>query len=250
MDQAVHLTDNQTKVLDSLPHDGAVTPAGVAEATGLGYSTVTRLLRELADGGLAAKHAEGWHRTDATSSRQAVAESPNADTGPIDHPAPHVPPATERLPEPAADNTIVEAAAAAEAAEPLIGAGQSAILEPDAALEPATVTASAADPAATTVSCPPAVASPAGGDPSVDAGSSDGDDASPRAPRLRNGQLRDQVLAALRGAEEPLGPAQLAKVLQGKSQGAISNACDRLVSEGRAVLTNEKPRRFAATPTA
>ena len=74
------------------------------------------------------------------------------------------------------------------------------------------------------------------------------DVAAPDGQRLRKGALRDLVLAALRDAGgQSLGPTELSRRLGGKSQGAIANACDALVATGDAVLTSERPRRFAAT---
>ena len=72
----MNLTDNQARLRDALPHadhDG-VTAADLAEATGLGYSTVTRLLRELAELGLAVKD-------DATSRWQTAAGADEAHDG-------------------------------------------------------------------------------------------------------------------------------------------------------------------------
>ncbi len=155
----MHLTDNQNKVRDALLTDSTATPAVVAEATGLAYSTVTRLLRELAEAGAAVKDSDGWRRADTDTDTDADTERVDAEP---DLPAPH---------------------------QPRMGKGQR---------------------------------------------------------RMGKGQLREGVLAALRAASEPLGPTQLSKVLDGKSQGAISNACDRLVTSGDAVLVSESPRRFQA----
>jgi hypothetical protein len=49
------LTDNQSQLLDALRRTGGATSRQLAETTGLAYSTVTRLLRELAALGLAGK---------------------------------------------------------------------------------------------------------------------------------------------------------------------------------------------------
>jgi hypothetical protein len=77
-----------------------------------------------------------------------------------------------------------------------------------------------------------------------------GADTAPAA-RLGKGELRGQVLAVLRDhAGEELGPARIAKHLPGRSQGAIANACDRLVKDGLAQLTGDKPRRYTATTAA
>jgi IclR-like helix-turn-helix domain-containing protein len=195
----VTFTDNQARLRDALPatdNDGA-TPADLAEATGLGYSTVTRLLHELEGLGVAAKDDTGWHL--ATDPRP----QPDADRY---HPA-----------EPPAD-----------------------LLDPDdprTAQEDATPDGDGPDPAPTDVQ--PDAGSTRTADPAPD-------DAAP-AQRLPKGALREQVLTALRAADAPLGPTELSKRLGGRSQGAIANACDVLVAAGLAELTNERPRRFAAT---
>ena len=44
--------------------------------------------------------------------------------------------------------------------------------------------------------------------------------------------------------------ARPAKHLPGRSQGAIANACDRLVKDNLAQLAGDKPRRYTATTTA
>lgn len=187
----MNLTDNQARLRDALPHadhEGA-TAADLAEATGLGYSTVTRLLRELAEFGLASKD-------DATGRWQTAAGAHgdvHEPVGPADAPL---------------------------GADP--GAEHDPAAEPDASSEPAE--ANVTD----------------------DAGHR-AEGAARNGQRLRKGALRDLVLAALRDADgQPLGPTELSRRLGGKSQGAIANACDALVATGDAVLTSERPRRFAA----
>ncbi|MFD9950773.1 hypothetical protein [Nonomuraea sp. NPDC059022] len=67
----------------------------------------------------------------------------------------------------------------------------------------------------------------------------------------RPGGLRDLVHAHL--IEFPgkeFSPHDMAKALGGRSSGAVANALDRLVQLGDAVLTTERPRRFALAPTA
>jgi hypothetical protein len=245
----MQLTDNQTKVHDALPHDAAATSAALADTTGLGYSTVTRLLRELADADLAVKNSDGWRRTGATPHTDPT----DIDTEPSDAMEPTLPndivtmatdPVPEAAPEePAAEAACDEPAADATSENPTSAVDDDPAVEPtddpDGAAEPTSVTITTAEPIEATADAPIA--------DTVDDGSTEA--AVPPGPRLRKGELRGQVLAVLRDATEPLGPTQLSKLLDGKSQGAISNACDRLVSEGQAVLASETPRRFAATPT-
>ena len=62
--------------------------------------------------------------------------------------------------------------------------------------------------------------------------------------RLGSGQLREMVLAHLRGhPDEEFTPSAIAKVLT-RSSGAVANACDSLLVAKTVVQTNEKPRRF------
>ena len=46
-------------------------------------------------------------------------------------------------------------------------------------------------------------------------------------------------------AGEQLSPSAIGKAL-GRSSGAVSNALDKLVADGYAVQTQDKPKRFAA----
>jgi hypothetical protein len=65
--------------------------------------------------------------------------------------------------------------------------------------------------------------------------------------RLAAGELQEQVheLLLSRPGEE-FSPLRLARVLGGRSQGAVVNACKRLAAKGEAVCTREAPLRFAA----
>ncbi len=67
--------------------------------------------------------------------------------------------------------------------------------------------------------------------------------------RLAPGALRGMVEDHLRDhPSEEFGPTAIAKALSGKSSGAVSNALDKLVEDGVAVKTNDKPRRFTLAP--
>ncbi|MFJ8813805.1 MarR family transcriptional regulator [Amycolatopsis thermoflava] len=68
--------------------------------------------------------------------------------------------------------------------------------------------------------------------------------------RLAPGALRGMVEDFLRDHPgDEFGPTAIAKALGGKSSGAVSNALDKLVADGTAVRTKDKPRRFALAPT-
>ncbi|SEN78636.1 hypothetical protein [Nonomuraea pusilla] len=67
---------------------------------------------------------------------------------------------------------------------------------------------------------------------------------------VRAGALRDMVHAHLiEFPDKDFTPYEIGRVLD-RSSGAVANALDRLVSLGDAVLTCERPRRFALAPTA
>jgi hypothetical protein len=182
-----HLSDNQSQLLDALRRTGEATGRQLADTTGLAYSTVTRLLRELADLGLATKH-------DTLAAGQAGPGRPGAGKNPT-------------LWRPA-DQVAAPAGQAQHDPAPT-GAEELGVPEPASA-----------------------------------------QDAAPAA-RLGKGELRGHVLTVLRDhAGEELGPTRIAKHLPGRSQGAIANACDRLVKDGLAQLTSDKPRRYTATGAA
>jgi hypothetical protein len=212
----VNLTDNQARLRDALPtpgQDGAI-PAALAEATGLGYSTVTRLLRELVELDAAVKDEETglWHAT----------TEPSSGAGDVPDPDQPTPAGDPVEPEPEPDDVV----------DP----------EPDPAGDPVEP-----DPAPPTSGDEPGAATGAQNTVEAATDPEPGPDREPAA-RMRKGALRDLVLAALRDAAgQPLGPTELSHRLGGRSQGAIANACDALVATGHAVLTSERPRRFAAT---
>ncbi|KAA2253293.1 MarR family transcriptional regulator [Solihabitans fulvus] len=67
--------------------------------------------------------------------------------------------------------------------------------------------------------------------------------------RLAPGALRGMVEDFMRDHPgQEFGPTAIAKELAGKSSGAVSNALDKLVEDGVAVKTQDKPRRFALAP--
>jgi hypothetical protein len=222
------LSANQTRLLDALPNPEAdpATPADLATASGLGYSTVTRLLRELAAAGLAAKDDQGWRAAapvQPTSLPAAAGTEEPADDEPADAVTTDDAAGTERAPD-EADDSVGEPAGTQDATERLTARAQEAHVEPEHLVDEAT-----AQPAANS-----------------DAGTAPAGEAAAK-PRMGKGQLRELVLTVLRADGGELGPTQIARKLHGRSQGAISNACDRLVEHGHAVLSSEKPRRYTAT---
>jgi hypothetical protein len=67
-----------------------------------------------------------------------------------------------------------------------------------------------------------------------------------QSTRLGKGALRGMVEDYLTGCPgEQLSPSAIGKAL-GRSSGAVSNALDKLVADGYAVQTQDKPKRFTA----
>lgn len=82
----------------------------------------------------------------------------------------------------------------------------------------------------------------------TDSGGTDGGD-DRKAERLAPGALRGMVEDYLRDhLGEEFSPTAIAKALGGKSSGAVSNALNKLVADGTAAKTKDKPRRFALAP--
>ena len=243
----MNLTDNQIRLRDALPAagTGGTTPRTLADTTGLGYSTVTRLLRELHELGLAATGENGWHRP-ANTTPAAGGHHEQADPDPDDEPDGSGDQTATPDPATPGDPDDDDAATSGEPPRTPDGAG------PDAADPDGTGPAGPAEPGPSpepdgdgSSAEPPAADQTGTGD--AEAGGTGGVTA---GKRMRKGELRELVLAALRDADgQPLGPTELSKRLDGRSQGAIANACDKLVADGLAVLTSDRPRRFAAVPT-
>ena len=70
-----------------------------------------------------------------------------------------------------------------------------------------------------------------------------------KPPRLAKGALEAKVLAKLRELyPQELGPLAVSRAVGGYSSGAVSNCLERLCVSGRAVLTCQAPKRYAALP--
>lgn len=237
----MELSANQTKLAAALPggNDPPATPAQLAEATGLGYSTVTRLLRELAEAGVAAKDGTGWRAT----APAAPPDRHDADTGRPD---------PDDLAADVGDSTVPDAATGPDNADtsadgPTEASAADAHTGPDA-------TEAADEPTG------PGTAPTSGGTPGTDPDSPDGGGADTTTPptgrdtaprqRLRKGELPQQILAALRQRRgEAISPHHLTKLIGARSAGAVGNACDALAKAGSVELVTDKPRTYRATPT-
>ncbi|WP_233606644.1 AAA family ATPase [Micromonospora sp. Llam0] len=87
---------------------------------------------------------------------------------------------------------------------------------------------------------------PTAGTPATPAGAA-GINAVSGLPRLRAGELQNQVLAVLASAGVALDVGDIAGVLAGRSSGAIGQACDRLVARGHAELLPSSPKQYRIT---
>ncbi|MGC4808738.1 AAA family ATPase [Micromonospora sp. DT233] len=66
-------------------------------------------------------------------------------------------------------------------------------------------------------------------------------------PRLRAGELQNQVLAVLARAGAAMDVGDISAILVGRSSGAIGQACERLADRGHAELLPGSPRRYRIT---
>jgi len=239
----VELSANQTRLHGALPagDDPPATPAQLAEATGLGYSTVTRLLRELAEADVATKDGTGWratapaaqpHRHDPDNGRPDP-DDPADDVG--DSTTPDAPTGPDNADTPADGPTEASAADARTGPD----ATEAADDEPTG---PGTAPTFGGTPSTE-------LDSPGAGAAADPATPSTGRDTAPRQ-RLRKGELPQQVLAALRRRRgEAISPHHLTKLVGARSAGAVGNACDALVKAGSVELVTDKPRTYRAMPT-
>ncbi|MGW3607817.1 MarR family transcriptional regulator [Micromonospora sp. NPDC005161] len=265
------------KVLGALAELGEATAAAVAEHAGLGYSTTTPKLRAWEGSGQAERFRTGdgrslWRLTDA--GRTATAAT--ATTG-----APH--PTAAEVPEPTADVAATEdqsstddafsPAAAAETPQPA-GGSPSAQPHPDphapAAPEPAEPTEpnSKVDTPAVATSIPAADAdqdqdapgepTPADGRPDAETADAPPDGSPPVTARRVGGSLRGAVLDLLEAhPDRAYKTGELSKLIDAAnagtgaakaSPGAVANAAIKLVADGKAVQTVDRPATFQLAP--
>lgn len=208
-------------ILAALATLGEADAKAIATLAGLGYSTVTKKLRGLADAGQVARCDTG----DGPTRWRLV---PDAD---------EIPPAAGPANSPADAGTDQPTTDGADPA-PATGA-------PSHAVDPDSVGAAHGDTADGPATPPdtPDQTDPAA-DPTPPA--ADGAEA-PTAPRRRAGELRDQVLGVLQARPDaPFKVGEVAKALDGASAGAVANALHKLVTAGSARQVCEKPATYQA----
>lgn len=258
-------TDTEDKLWAALHANPNSTAAELSTAAKIGKSTAQKILVKwagdgsvtrtpgIADGGRRA--ADVWAISEidtatapdtATATDGAPADERTVDTAPADTTP------DEQTTAPADSDPADNTADVTPAEETL---AESADTEPAAAPAPedAQDTTDATDDAASEKPEPAntEAAKPADGATPDDAtqmasedGGTDG-----KTERLAPGALRGMVEDHLRDHPgEQFSPTAIAKALGGKSSGAVSNALDKLVADGVAVKTQDKPRRFALAP--
>lgn len=259
-------TDTEDKLWAELHTNPNSTAADLSAAATIGKSTAQKILVKwesdgsvtrtagIAEGGRRA--ADLWAIVDTTDAApdstvdggndSSTTNDTPADDGTVQDTAPADPAATVAAP-PAEEN--VAESGNADSGDPAADnvqdtATTTADDEPEDAQDPT------ADPAPTKTEpadAEPEAAVPTEGSPTPDATETASDGG--KTERLAPGALRGQVEDWLREhPDEQAGPTKIAKDLGGKSSGAVSNALDKLVTDGVAVKTQDKPRRFGLAP--
>lgn len=241
-------TDTEDKLWEALHAAPNSTAADLSTAAKIGKSTAQKILvKWAADGSVTrtAGIAEGGRRAadlwaitevDTTQTDPTVVDTPAADdadttdTTQVEPVAPDVPDAD--------DATVTE--------EDPVEQTETAADDAQDPVEPEAADLVDAEPVVAEVSEPAADGAATDGDKPTE----DGADATgAKKARLAPGGLRGMVEDYLRDHPgEEFGPTAIANALGGKSSGAVSNALDKLVEDGVAAKTQDKPRRFALAP--
>lgn len=205
------------QLCDILIAGGPATAKDLAEKAGIAYSTTTALLRKLAAGGRVSKLVSSDHGPDRW---QYTGNNPTAAAPTTGEPATGPTPATA-----AGDDEARPAGIANDASSSRDDTEDSE--QPPQVPDSDTVTDAGQAPA----TVPP--------QPGRQNGAA--------LPRLHRGQLRTKVLSVLQdNPDDAFTPRDVSKRLEGRSDGAIANALDKLVEHGNAELVCERPRRFQA----
>ncbi len=243
-------TDAEDKLWEALHANPDSTAADLSTAARIGRSTAQKILARWAVDGSVTRTAgivEGGRRTPDLWEITEV-DAAEADQAPVDTPAAEdadttdttQPDTIQTEPDaPGTDDTTVAEGDPTEPTDTMADDTQDPIdTEATDLVEAEPVVAEVSEPAAdgvTTDSDKPTEAS---------AGAT-----GEKTPRLAPGALHGMVEDYLRDhAGEEFGPTAIANALGGRSSGAVSNALDRLVADGVAAKTQDKPRRFALAP--
>ena len=259
-------TDTEDKLWAALHANPNSTAAELSVAAKIGKSTAQKILVKwagdgsvtrtpgIADGGRRAADVWAISEIDTATAPDTAADT-GTDGAPADEHTVDTAPADttpdEQTAAPADSDPADNTADVTPAEETL---AESADTEPTAAPAPedAQDTTDATDDAAPGKPAPAntEAAKPADGatpDDATQTASDGGTDGT--SERLAPGALRGMVEDHLRDhPSEQFGPTAIANALGGKSSGAVSNALDKLVADGVAVKTQDKPRRFGLAP--
>ncbi|MDH6466057.1 DNA-binding MarR family transcriptional regulator [Micromonospora sp. A200] len=234
------------KVLAALAELGEATAATVAEHAGLGYSTTTPKLRAWEGSGQAERFRTDdgrtlWRLTDAGRAATATPQPTTAAPDPAAAPP-------EAAQEPSQDGDAHPAAQAADTpANP--GAPAPPQTDPDAQAVP--------EPDGTPAGDPPADPSPSTPSDCPDAGGAAPTGSSGGSRRI-GGSLRGAILDILEAhPDRAYKTGELCRLIDAAnvgtgaakaSAGAVANAATKLVADGQAVQTVERPATYQLAP--
>ncbi|WP_434450139.1 MarR family transcriptional regulator [Lentzea sp. E54] len=244
-------TDTEDKLWKALHANPNSTAADLALLAQIGKSTAPKILAKWASDGAVTRTpgiAEGgrraadlWSITDVDSAPVLAdtATTKDYDAADTTQTEPDASVRQDTTPDhPDADSVTV-------AEEDSVDVTDTAADEAQAPVNSIAIDAVEAEPVVAEVSAPEAV--DGGGGTTTERGVAL---ISQKTARLAAGALRGMVEDYLRDHPgEEFGPAAIAKALDGKSSGAVSNALDKLVANGTAAQTNDKPKRFALALT-
>ncbi|MEV0811350.1 MarR family transcriptional regulator [Micromonospora sp. NPDC050200] len=267
------------KVLAALAELGEATAAAVAEHAGLGYSTTTPKLRAWEGSGQVERFRTGdgrtlWRLTDSGRAATATAGAPHPTATPEGPQATAGPVGTDEQSQ-ASDGSPSAAVAdvpppASGGASPRSHPDQHAPVAPDPAepTEPAELTEPNQEVEAPTVAASTPVAdadqdasgepTPADGRPDAEAADAPPDGSRPGTARRIGGSLRGAVLDILEAhPDRAYKTGELTKLIDAAnagtgaakaSAGAVANAATKLVADGKAVQTVDRPATFQLAP--
>lgn len=235
------------KVLAALAELGEATAAAVAEHAGLGYSTTTPKLRAWEGSGQAERFRteDGrtlWRLTDA--GRAATATTATTQPAAADTPDPTADPAADEERNPASGGPA--AAAAADTPQPASSdAPPQPHTDPDVQPSPGPARDTTGDPA-----------------PEEQADGPDGpatpSEERPARARRSGGSLRGAILDILEAhPDRQYRTGELCRLIDAAndgsgaakaSAGAVANAATKLVADGKAVQTVERPATYQLAP--
>lgn len=257
---ATDRTDAEDKLWEALRAIPNSSATDLSVAAKIGKSTAQKILTKWADHGSVTRlagiaqggrrAADLWAITSADSTQNAVGSSETsvADDSDVTRVAEAEPDAaTVPVPGDSGNTTATENNSTDPADTQLVDTESTVVADEDT---PDTVGDVTSVVQAGSVSADTASADGVATDHGQATAKGGADEAGEKSSRLPSGALRGMVEDFLREHPgEEFGPAAIAKALDGRSSGAVSNALDKLVDYGTAVKASDKPRRFASAPS-